>query len=285
MRRDSDELSEVFGPLHLTPIRHARQRNQTWLLHGECGLTAVVKRYRSLSQAAISGVIDAENRARDAGVPVPRVLYRSPDRPLVVHAWVLGQHDVPRSFDLIDACAQQFVRHLRGLRGFLPAWTPPRPPQPPLRAREAITRSPDVQLSEDISASWSQLGSLASGRPTVASHADWRADNILILDGQVAAVLDWEYVVLLPAAEAVGYAAGSLTHSWRETLYQPLDLLPVTRFLDTAARCLNWEAGSLRAVNARLAAFHTCAVRLAEDQHRGCADSAITRDDLWAALG
>lgn len=278
------ELTEVFGLHRLAPSRHTNQRNDTWLLHSEQGVAAVVKWYRWLPEDAIAGVIEVECRARDAGVPVPDVLYRSTSRPLVVYAYVAGEHRVPNSFELVDACAELFVRQLVGLDGFRPTWTPARPSNLPRRAQEAIAKGSDCRLGQAISESWHQLARLALDRPVVASHTDWRADNILVLDDhQVAAVLDWEDVVMLPAAEAVGYGAGSLTHSWRESLYRPVALPPVMRFLEMAGRRLTWKPGSPEMVHARLAAFFTCAVRLAEDQH--CGRSAVTHEELQATLG
>lgn len=278
-----DELIEVLGPHRLIPFRHTNQRNDTWLLYSEKGVAAIVKWYRWLSEDAIAGVVEAERRVRDAGVPVPGVLYCSTSRPLIVYAYVDGEHHIPDSFALIDACAELFVRQLGGLDGFRPTWTPARPSSLPRRAHEAASKCPDRQLVLAISESWHRLARLAVDQPVVASHADWRADNILVRDGQVAAVLDWEDVVVLPAAEAVGYGAGSLTHSWRETLYRPVVLPPVMRFLEGAGQRLAWGPGAPEMVHARLAALFTCAVRLAEDQHRG--RSAVTHEELRATLG
>src|SRR5712691_10828275 len=69
------ELIPLFGPHQLIPARHINQRNETWLLRSERG-DAVVKLYRWLSDDALTGIIEAEERARGAGVPVPAVLYR-----------------------------------------------------------------------------------------------------------------------------------------------------------------------------------------------------------------
>jgi hypothetical protein len=241
-----------------------------------------VKLYRCLSHDALTGIIEAEERARGAGLPVPAVLYRSARWPLIVYAYVHGTHQIPGDPALINICAELFVRQLGALRGFRPTWTPIRPDGLPRRAQEAINNCSDNQLRETIRASWQQLSRLACDQEA-ASHVDWRADNILFLNGQVAAVLDWEDVVLLPSAEAVGYGAGSLTHSWREALYRPLALPAVMWFLEAAGNRLAREPGSPGAAHARLAAFFTCAVRLAEDQQRGAA--TIAYDDLRASLG
>jgi hypothetical protein len=251
------------------------------LLRSE-GRDAVVKLYRRLSDDAVTGIIEAEERARAAGLPVPEVLYRSAQWPLIAYAQVNGMHQIPSDPALINICAELFVRQLGALRGFRPTWTPIRPDRLPRRAREVIHNCSDNQLREAIHESWRQLSRLAGEQPEVASHVDWRADNILFSDGQVAAVLDWEDVVLLPSAEAVGYGAGSLTHSWREALHRPLDLSAVMWFLEAAGNRLAWEPGSSGAVHARLAAFFTCAVRLAEDQQRGAA--TISYDDLRVSL-
>jgi Ser/Thr protein kinase RdoA (MazF antagonist) len=241
-----------------------------------------VKLYRWLSGDAVTGIIEAEKRAGGAGLPVPAVLYRSAHWPLVVYAYVHGKHQIPGDPALINICAELFVRQLGALRGFRPTWTPIRPDGLPRRAQEAINNCSDNQLREAIRESWQQLSRLAYDQPEAASHVDWRADNILCLDGHVVAVLDWECVVLLPSAEAVGYGAGSLTHSWREALYRPLALPPVMWFLEAAGNRLTWEPSSPGAAHARLAAFFTCAVRLAEDQQRGAA--TISYDDLRASL-
>jgi hypothetical protein len=275
------ELTPLFGPHQLIPARHINQRNETWLLRSERG-DAVVKLYRCLSHDALTGIIEAEERARGAGLPVPAVLYRSARWPLIVYAYVHGTHQIPGDPALINICAELFVRQLGALRGFRPTWTPIRPDGLPRRAQEAINNCSDNQLRETIRASWQQLSRLACDQEA-ASHVDWRADNILFLNGQVAAVLDWEDVVLLPSAEAVGYGAGSLTHSWREALYRPLALPAVMWFLEAAGNRLAREPGSPGAAHARLAAFFTCAVRLAEDQQRGAA--TIAYDDLRASLG
>ena len=275
------ELIRVFGHHHLIPARHINQRNETWLLRSERG-DAVVKLYRWLSEDALTGIIEAEERARGAGLPVPLVLYRSAHRPLIAYSYVHGTHQIPADPALINSCAELFVRQLGALRGFRPTWTPIRPDGLPRRAQEAVNNCSDNQLCEAIRESWQQLSRLACDQAEAASHVDWRADNILFLDGQVAAVLDWEDVVLLPAAEAVGYGAGSLTHSWCEALYRPLALPTVMGFLDAAGNRLAWEHGSSAAAHARLAAFFTCAVRLAEDQQRGAA--TMSYDELRASL-
>lgn len=54
-----------------------------------------------------------------------------------------------------------------------------------------------------------------------------------------------------------------------DTLYLPLTLPPVMRFLETACARLGWERNAPEMDHARLAALFTCAVRVAEDQHRG----------------
>lgn len=263
-----DELTAVFGPHRLELVSHTNQRNDTWLLRCERGTGAVVKWYRWLSEDAITGVIEVERRARDAGIPVPAVLHRSTHRPLVVYAHVDGEHYVPRTQALVAACAGLFVQQLEVLCGFTPTWAPVRPSHLPRRAQQAVNVCRDDLLGQAISESWQQLARLAHDQSGLASHTDWRADNILFSGGRVATVLDWEDVALLPATEATGYGAGSLTHSWREALYRPLALPPVMWFLEAAGRRLAWAAGSPEMAHARLAAFFTCAVRLAEDQHR-----------------
>jgi Ser/Thr protein kinase RdoA (MazF antagonist) len=187
----------------LTPLSHENQRNETWHLQTDHG-RVIVKWYRWLSRDAVTEVVEAEDRARYAGLPVPDVLYRSLREPLVSYAYVDGVHRIPCVSADVDTCAALFVRQLDGLSSFRPRWTPTRPARLPHRAEEAVCRSDDARLAQAVTETWEQLGQLAAIEAVSASHTDWRADNILFAGDKVAAVLDWEDVVLLPAAEAVG---------------------------------------------------------------------------------
>lgn len=276
------ELAESLGTGRFSVLRHRQQRNDTWLFDGVHG-RAVVKRYRCLTADGVAGVLQAEACARTAGIVVPEVLYRSSNGRVVAYAHVTGEHRVQLGREEVELCGELFTRQLYVLAGFHPDWTAPRPPMLPRRAQEAVCGGTDEHLAVAITELWEQLARLARERPSTASHTGWRADNILFTGTRAAAVLDWEDVVLLPAAEAIGYAAASLTHSWRETLYQPLELDPVENFLHVVRTFIGWRSDSPEMNHARAAAFFTCAVRVAEDQRRGAAK--VSLDELRSAFG
>lgn len=258
-----DELDEVFGSVRLTELRHSNQYNQTWLMEAP-RTRGIVKQYRWLTPDRVAGVLRAEALVAAAGLPVPPVLHRCEDGLSVVYGFVDGAHLIVSETGLVDECADLFVRQLAALAEFLPSWQQPRPVELPRRARKALDGCGDPRLDELLSTAWVELCRLAENRPLTASHVDWRSDNILFAAGRVSAVLDWEGTVRLPAAEAIGYAAASLTHSWRDDLYQPLTLAPVTRFLETASAGL----GAQDREHALLAARFAGGIRLAEDAGR-----------------
>lgn len=274
-------VTDALGADSVTPLRHERQRNQTWLVSSASGLV-VVKWYRWLTGPEIDAILSAEALARAAGLPVPVVLDRFADGTVVVYAFARGVHLLPERPGLVDACAEMFVRQLDALADFVPTWMPARPTTLPTNAAEAAASSQDPRLSRTITTTWRELARLAADQPATASHVDWRADNLLFADGGVSAVLDWEAIASLPAAEAVGYAAGSCTQSWRASLSRPLTLPPVVRFLKTCAARRGWTPNAPEAAHARLAALHTCAVRVARDQQRGAA--AVSVKDLHATF-
>lgn len=274
-------VTEALGAGSVTPLRHDKQRNRTWLVDTTSG-SVVVKRYRWMTGQEVDAVLRAEARVREAGIPVPAVLRRFAHGTVVVYAQARGTHLLPDGPDIVDACAELFARQLDALSNFVPTWMPTRPTTLPTRAAEAAASCCDAHLARTITTAWRELARLATERPATASHVDWRADNLLFADGEVSAALDWEAVASLPAAEAIGYAAGSCTHSWRTSLSRPLTLPPVVRFLETCAAHRGWKPNDPEAVHARLAALFTCAVRVAEDQQRGAA--AVSVNDLHATL-
>jgi aminoglycoside phosphotransferase (APT) family kinase protein len=273
-----DELSEVFGEVELAELRHPNQCNVTWSMTS-ARTWAIVKQYRWLTPDEVGEVLRAEALVAAAGVPVPEVLHRCQDGLSVAYRYVDGTHLVPSRADLVDECASLFVRQLTALDGFVPSWQRPRPAGLPRRARQALDGCRDERLSRLLLTAWAELCRLAEIRPVTASHIDWRSDNILFADGRACAVLDWEGMVLLPPGEAVGYAASSLTHTWRDDLYQPLTLPPVVRFLETAGTQLD-SAGR---AHARLAARYACAIRLAEDRAAGGA--TVSMAELSSVFG
>lgn len=274
-------VTEALGADTVTPLRHEKQRNQTWLVDSSGG-PVVVKRYRWLNGREVDAVLRAEAWVRDAGIPVPAVLRRFFHGTVVVYAHAAGTHLLPDRPELVDACAELFARQLDALSDFVPTWMPARPNTLPAHAAEAIARCQDPRLARTVAMAWRELARLATERPATASHVDWRADNLLFADGDVSAVLDWEAVSSLPAAEAIGYAAGSCTHSWRASLSRPLALPSVVRFLETCGARRGWQPNAPETSHARLAALFICAVRVAEDQQRGAA--AVSINDLHATF-
>jgi aminoglycoside phosphotransferase (APT) family kinase protein len=277
-----DVVKDALGADDATPMCHEKQRNDTWLLRSAGGMV-VVKRHRWLTGADVDDILHAEEVARTAGVPVPAALRRFAGGTAVVYVHAVGTHRVPHQLELVDPCAELFLRQLDALHDFAPTWAPTRPAALPRRAAKATAECREPHLVETIHRTWLELEQLAKDHPSTASHVDWRTDNLLFADDEVSAVLDWEAVALLPAAEAIGYAAGSLTHTWRGSLSRPFALPPVMRFLDICGGQRGWYPNSSEADHARLAALFTCAVRVAEDQQRGAAITTV--NDLHETLG
>ncbi|WP_432943318.1 phosphotransferase [Kribbella sp. CA-253562] len=260
------ELSQAYGRVDLVRLQHPRQANHTWMVEWDHG-PAIVKQYRWIGPDALTEILQAEQRARAAGVPVPEVLHRCEDGLTVVYTLLGGRHVIPLEAGLVDHCAELYAAQLSALADFHSSTARPRPQGLTRRAQEAYDGSADQELRQVIATTWAELSRLGSVRPVGASHMDWRADNLLVNGSRVSGVVDWEFLGPLPAAEAVGCAAGSLTHSWRDELYRPMTVEPVQRFLQTAAELLSWTESDL--AHARLAALHTCAIRLAEDRSGG----------------
>jgi aminoglycoside/choline kinase family phosphotransferase len=276
----SGDAVELPGCQVLARIAHPLQRNRTWLVRYQ-GVDAVAKRYRLLSTGSVAELCAIESRLRSTGMAVPELLHRSANAPVTVHARVLGRHVSNLAAAMIADCARMFAAQLLALRDVRASWAPARPISLPWRARVALQAATDAGTVELIVASWQSLSAMSRSGAPATSHADWRADNILFEGERVVAVLDWEDLIVLPAAEAIGYAAASLTHSWRTEIYAPVTVEPIELFLSFAR-----ENGMLRAeagTHARTAALHTAAVRLAEDQKRGAA--AISSRELRMALG
>ena len=260
------ELATIFdhGVDTLHALSHPEQFNATWTARLNGGL-AVLKHYRHSTPTQITDILEAEQLASRAGIPAPRVLHRFTDQTFVLYEHIGGEHIVPTTGDLINECADIFSTQLRALHQFNPTWGPPRPATLPRQALRALAHTSAEPWRNLVTDDWAELCRLAAVSPTQASHVDWRCDNILFSAGRVTGVLDWESVISLPAPEAAGYAAASLTHSWRPELHQPVDLALVAHFL----RCLQtktaWADDTPQARHARLAARYKCAVRLAED--------------------
>lgn len=278
-------IEELSAVLQLEPgfaverIAHPRQRNATFVLPQAQPGPVVVKRYAHLRAVQTSGIEDAERRAIDHGVPVPPCIYRSRRLPIVVHDYVAGVHRQVGAPAEIGACARHFAASLRALRGLTPHWAPPRPTTLPYRSRQAVEASTDQALNAAVWASWQRLSTLARTTPTVSAHTDWRSDNFLLAPRGFAAILDWESIVQLPAAEAIGYAAGSFTHSWREDLGAPVQIEPITAFITAIS---HEEVGAWTWPHAGHAVFLTAATRLVEDRLRGI--EHITLRQLLAEL-
>lgn len=245
-------------------ITHPRQRNQTRRVHVADGRPAVAKEYTYLCGDDVGDLFKIERRLRSAGVPMPEMLDWSADPPMTIHEYVEGDHSTQPSSVMIDSAVRAFARQLKALRRETVPRAPRRPVGLPARSRDAAIAARSSSLRNAIDGSWRRLSQLARTQPWVTTHGDWRADNLLFRGDEIVAVLDWEILIDLPAAEAVGYAAASLTHSWRTDLRVPLDAKVITAFLDCAER-LGLINGSTSG-HARLAAFHIAAVRLVEDQ-------------------
>ena len=158
---------------------------------------------------------------------------------------------------------------LDALRDFTCAWARPRPAQLPYRAHAAADWSGDRALRSFIFQTWEELTELAHDSSLNASHKDWRVDNFLFGSNERLTVLDWESIVMVPTAEAVGYAAASFTHSWQDALYKPFTVEDANLF--TAAITQNRPdiAEGVSGLQLRLATAFAGTVRLAEDQARG----------------
>ncbi|WP_078857300.1 phosphotransferase [Streptomyces sp. NBRC 109706] len=262
----------------LSKISHPKQRNDTWLVR--CGgQDAIAKRYRLLSTRSVSELCTFESQLRSGGVLAPELVYRSTHAPLVVHKAVPGRHITDPTVDMVTDCARTFAAQLLALRGTRASWAPTRPKGLPRRGRSALEAGPDPIVRALITNSWQDIADRASGVPS-GSHADWRADNLLFAGNRLVAVLDWEDLISVPAAEAVGYAAAALTHSWRDEIYAPVTLDPIEVFLSCATECGVLTPQSIG--QARAAALYSAAVRLAEDQARGVA--VTTGRELCKAL-
>lgn len=262
-------------------LAHPRQRNRTRLLPAEDGRVCVAKEYAHLCGEDVEALCRIERRLRSAGVPMPEMLDWSADLSSTVHEYVDGQHSTEPTPLMIESAVEVFAKQLKVLRRQSAPWTPPRPVGLPIRSREAAVAASSTSLRNAIVSSWRKLSHLAQTQPLVTTHGDWRADNLLFDADAVIAVLDWEIIIDLPLAEAVGYAAASLTHSWRPDLRRLLDPTAITTFLNAAERL-----GVLTAVasgHARLAALHIAAVRVVEDETDGIATPTLT--ELTRHLG
>lgn len=275
------ELVGVFSRAHVSAFWHPQQRHSTFDVRSP-DVHAIAKLYGSLDVAAVGAVASAEQLVRAADVPVPRELYRSSELPLIVHEYVEGEHRTDPSPPLIGASAAAFVKSVLALAGFRASWAPPRPADLPRRAQVAEASTVDTQLVQEIRSCWQMLYERAVAAPGRACHSDWRADNMLCRGEEVAAVLDWESLVHMPACEAMGYAAAAVSHSWRDDLYRPVEVEPVLAFLAAAEREWTAAGGIWCARLAYAASRYSGAVRLAEDRARGC--EVLSLDTLRRSL-
>lgn len=262
----------------VAPLNHPRQRNRTWRIRNFDGREGVAKEYAHLCGEDVEDLFKIERRLRSAGLPMPEMLAWSANPPTTIHEYVEGQHCTRPTAAMIDDAVRVFGRQLKALRGESTPWTPRRPVGLPGRSRQAVIAGRSTALRSAIVGSWRTLTRLATTQPSVTTHGDWRADNLLYADGRLVAVIDWEILIDVPVGEAVGYAAASLTHSWRPELRTPLDPSVIVHFLERAEvlRVLPSEAAG----HARIAALHAVAVRLAEDVAAGIPTptfTAITR--------
>jgi hypothetical protein len=276
-----EELAEAFDSCLIEPFAHPMQRNRTFMVVTST-VNAVAKLYIGLGVSEVEEIGCAEALVARAGVPVPRLLYRSTAIPLVVHEYVPGEHRQPTGGRDIRRCADWFHRQLDALRSFVPARVVRRPAQPPLRARLAADRAKDARIRALIWATWDRLSVLANRTVATVSNTDWRTDNFLSGPHGLSAVVDWESLVTLPAGEAVGYAAASFTHSWRGELYRPFDIAEASSFVAALPTRSSLLAEPTSSLQLRLALAFTGAVRLGEDQARGLA--VATPGDILAIL-
>lgn len=255
------------------PLAHPRQRNRTWRVQTAEGRDGVAKQYAHLCGEDVHELSKIERRLRSAGLPMPEMIEWSADPPTTIHELVDGQHCTRPTQAMIDDAARVFGLQIKALRRATISWAPRRPAGLPERSRQAAVAAPSTALRNAIVASWRTLSHLARTQPSVTTHGDWRADNLLYLEDRIAAVLDWEILIEMPLGEAVGYAAASLTHSWRPELQTPVDPDLVAHFLQQSeALGVLPTAG---AGHARLAAFHAVAVRVVEDASAGIATPTL----------
>lgn len=262
----------------VVPLAHPRQRNRTWRVRNVDGQEYIAKEYAHLCGDDVQELFKIERRLRSAGLPLPEMIAWCAEPPTTIHEYVEGQHCTRPSAVMVDDVVRAFGRQLKALRGESSPWTPRRPAGLPRRSRQAAIAGRSTVLRSAIVGTWRRLTQLATSQPSVTTHGDWRADNLLYAGGKLAAVLDWEILIDVPVGEAVGYAAASLTHSWRPELRTPLDLSVVVQFIERAEalHVLPAEAAG----HARLAALHTVVVRLAEDAAAGVPTptlAAVTR--------
>lgn len=260
------------------PLAHPHQRNRTWRVSNVDGREGVAKEYAHLCGEDVEELFKIERRLRSAGLPMPEMIAWSANPPTTIHEYVQGQHRTQPTDGMIDDVVRVFGHQLKALRGERVPWTPRRPVGLPRRSKQAAIAGRSTALRSAIVGSWRRLTRLATTQHSVTTHGDWRADNLLYAGDQLAAVLDWEILIDVPVGEAVGYAAASLTQSWRPELRAPLDVSVVVQFLKRA-EALHVLPGEATG-HARLAALHTVAVRLAEDAAAGVPTptlAAVTR--------
>ena len=138
------------------------------------------------------------------GVPVPAVLLADARSrpPFVAYEFAAGRPGIVALQDPADAVALgtemgRLSARVRlaptgGLR--LPStWADPTRLTPVAsRWLSRAARSLDAGAAGELAASIGRLPRLLGGRPAVLAHGDWAPVNVLVADGGVVAVVDWE---------------------------------------------------------------------------------------------
>lgn len=166
-----DELWRAFGAVELVPVAHPRQRHITFEVRGE-GTRAIAKLYQGVTVDRVREICGAERRARKAGVPVPKELYRSRAMPLVVHEFVEGEHRADLPSALVSVSATSFVGVVAALGAFDPGWRSGRPAGLPRHARCALATSADAAVSAMITSCWDRLVGLDRSAQYRPCHGD-----------------------------------------------------------------------------------------------------------------
>ncbi|MGA4839199.1 aminoglycoside phosphotransferase family protein [Streptomyces sp. G45] len=142
-------------------------------------------------------------------VPIPQVLARGAPAdgyawPWSVHAWLDGVNPVEGAVAQPQALAEDLAGFVTALRSLDPAGAPPAYRGGPLKAQDAGTREAIDQLrslrhpraavdTDAAAAAWeADLRAPAWDGPPVWVHADLMPGNLLVRDGRLSAVIDFE---------------------------------------------------------------------------------------------
>jgi hypothetical protein len=90
--------------------------------------------------------------------------------------------------------------------------------------------------------------------PLVIGHSDWRVQHVRVADGELAAVYDWDSLMLMSEPQAVGSAAFGYPMNWANGQTDLPTLEEATGFIRDyeAARGEPFTSGELRAVRGSL---------------------------------